>query len=37
VADVTLRHDVDLPTAHLEALAALMGAPTIESETPTDN
>jgi hypothetical protein len=37
VADVTLRHGVDLAAAHLEVLAELVRAPTIESETPTDN
>jgi hypothetical protein len=39
VADVTLRHGIDLNAAHLEALAALVmrRATTIESETPTDN
>ena len=37
VADVTLRHDVDPAGAHLEALAALVQAPTIEPETPTDD
>jgi hypothetical protein len=37
VADVTLRHGVDLAAAHLEVLAELVGATTIESETPTDN
>ena len=37
VADVTLRHGVDLAAAHLEMLAELVRAPTIESETPPDN
>ena len=39
VADVTLRHGVDLAAAHLEVLNELvsMRAPTIEPETPTDN
>ena len=37
VADVTLRHDVDPNAAHLEVLAVLVGATTIESGTPTDN
>lgn len=37
VADVTLRHGVDLVASHLEVLAELVRAPTTESETPTDD
>jgi hypothetical protein len=38
-ADVTLWHEVDWATAHLEALTELARrrAPTMEPETPTNN
>ena len=37
MADVTLRHGVDLAASHLVALTELLQMRTIESETPTDN